>query len=403
MLFLSNKIIIILGVWEVKSENENKFLGVLVPSWLFLIAKISLSYYNSHMTKRTNLLKLSNIKMKSARLREILTENKDILGDEDCIDKLIYKKTIRREEVAQANIETRLKKQLRILKQEAVGMITIFDKDYPANLVDLEDAPPILYCRGKVLPEDSNAVSIVGTRKATQYGKTAARTLAKKLSRLGITIVSGMAMGIDTQAHIGALEEGRTLAVMGTGIDLIYPASNRSLAPRIVEHGALLTELPPLSRALPYHFPARNRIISGLSKAVIAVEAAYKSGVFSTVRWALEYGRDVYALPGDINRKVSEGTNKLIKNGAIPLTSYKDILENTALKTDKNKEKKKIPALSEQEEKVYKALEVKPKSTDVIAGETGLKPNVIMTTMALLELKGLSREVSGKRFIREDT
>jgi DNA processing protein len=357
------------------------------------------------MIKETNLLKLSNIKMKSSRLRKIMKENENIIGEKKFIDILVEKKKIKKEEVEKANIDSRLEKQICVLKQENVKMLTIFDEEYPKNLIDLEDSPPILYCRGKVLPKDSNAVSIVGTRRATEYGRTAARTLGKKLSELGITIVSGMAIGIDTQAHIGVLEgDGRTLAVMGTGIDLIYPSSNRSLAQKIVEHGALLTELPPLSRALPYHFPARNRIISGLSKAVIAVEAAERSGVFSTVRWALEYGRDVYALPGDINRKVSEGTNKLIKNGAIPLTSYKDILENTELEIKELKEKdiKKIPELSEQEKIVYKALEIKPKSTDVLVNETGLKPNVIMTVMALLELKGLSREVTGKRFIREE-
>ncbi len=356
------------------------------------------------MIKETNLLKLSNIKMKSSRLRKIMTENENILGKKDCIEMLIDKKEIKKEEVKKANIDSRLAKQLKILQQENVNMLTIFDEDYPKNLVYLEDSPPILYCRGNILSKDSNAVSIVGTRRATHYGKTAARTLGKQLAELGITIVSGMAMGIDTQAHIGALEgNGRTLAIMGTGIDLIYPASNRNLAPKIVEHGCLLTELPPLSRALPYHFPARNRIISGLSKAVIAVEAAEKSGVFSTVRWALEYGRDVYALPGDINRKVAEGTNKLIKNGAIPLTNYQDLLENTDLEIEERKEEKstKIPDLSEQEAIVYKALDVNPKSTDILAGETGLEPKDIMPTMALLELKGLSREVSGKRFIRE--
>ncbi len=357
------------------------------------------------MIKETNLLKLSNIKMKSSRLRKIMTENEDIIGGKNFIEILVEKREIKKEEVEKANSDSCLEKQIRILKQENVRMLTIFDEEYPKNLIDLEDSPPILYCRGKVLPKDSNAVSIVGTRRATEYGRNAARTLGKKLSELGITIVSGMAMGIDTQAHIGALEgNGRTLAIMGTGIDLIYPASNRNLAPKIVEHGALLTELPPLSRALPYHFPARNRIISGLSKAVIAVEAAERSGVFSTVRWALEYGRDVYALPGDINRKVSEGTNKLIKRGAILLTSYKDILENTDLnfKETKKKDKKKIPELSETEKLIYKVLELTPKSTDNLASETGLDPQTIMTTMALLELKGLSREISGKRFIREE-
>jgi DNA processing protein len=356
------------------------------------------------MIKETNLLKLSNIKMKSSRLRGIITRNKNILEKKDCIEILIDKKEVKKEEIEKANIDSRFEKQLRILKQENVSMLTILDKDYPKNLNDLEDSPPILYCRGKILTTDSNAVAIIGTRRATEYGKIAARTLGKQLSELGITIVSGMAMGIDTQAHIGALKgRGRTLAVMGTGIDLIYPASNRNLSCEIIENGCLITELLPLCRALPYHFPERNRIVSGFSKAVIAVEAPKKSGVFSTVRWALDYGRDVYAIPGDINRKVSEGTNQLIKNGAIPLTSYKDILENTKLTIKEKKEKdlKKIPGLSEKEKIVYQALEVTPKSTDSLAGITGLKPKDIMTTMALLELKGLSREVSGKRFIRE--
>jgi DNA processing protein len=355
------------------------------------------------MAKEKNLLKLSNVKMKSARLRKIIIENEKILDKKNCIEMLIDKNEVKKEEILKSNEKLRLERQLRILEQEKVRMLTMLDRDYPKSLIDLEDAPPLLYLRGNVMPEDVNAVSIIGTRRATEYGRNAARTLAKKLSGLGITIVSGMAMGIDTQAHIGALEGGgRTLAVMGTGIDLIYPSSNRNLAPKIVERGALLTELPPISKALPYHFPARNRIISGLSKAVIAVEAAEKSGVFSTVRWALEYGRDVYALPGDINRSASKGTNELIKNGAIPLTSYKDLLENTDLEIKKKeKEKKEIPDLSEQETLVYNALESNPKSTDVLVSETGLKPQVVMTAMALLELKGLSREVSGKRFIRE--
>jgi DNA processing protein len=357
------------------------------------------------MIKETNLLKLSNIKMKSLRLRKILTENKNILGEEKFIEILIDKKKVSEVEILNSNKPFLFNKQIGILKEEKVKMITILDKNYPKNLKDLEDAPPILYCKGEILPEDANAAAIVGTRMATEYGKNVARTLGKKLSELGITVVSGMAMGIDTQAHIGALEAGgRTLAVMGTGIELIYPYSNVNLAKKIVENGCLLTELPPLSPPLPYHFPARNRIISGLSKAVVAVEAAERSGVFFTVRWALEYGRDVYALPGDINRKVSEGTNKLIKDGAIPLTSYKDILENTDLKIKerKSKDKRRIPELSETEKIIYKVLELTPKSTDSLAGETGLNPQTIMTTMALLELKGLSREVSGKRFIREE-
>jgi DNA processing protein len=357
------------------------------------------------MIKETNLLKLSNMKMKSSRLKEIITENKKILGKEDFIEILVDKKYIKKEEFLNSSKAFKVEKQLRVLQEESVRMLTVLDGDYPLNLKGLEDAPPVLYCRGELLFEDSNSVAIVGTRRATEYGRTVARTLAKQLSGLGITVISGMASGIDTQAHIGALSAGgRTLAVMGTGIDLIYPSSNRNLARKIVENGALITELPPNSPALPYHFPSRNRIISGLSKAVVAIEAPFKSGVFSTVRWALQYGRDVYALPGDINRTNSEGTNKLLKEGAIPFTSFKDILENTALavKETNVKNEKKVRDLSENEEKIYKVLEMEPKGIDLLAKEAGLKPEVVMPMMALLELKGFVREIPGKRFIREE-
>jgi DNA processing protein len=373
--------------------------------WLLIIAKIDSPYYNLRMTKETNLLKLSNMKMKSSRLKEIITENKKILGKEDFIEILIDKKYIKKEELLSSSKASKLEKQLRVLQEESVRMLTVLDGDYPLNLKDLEDAPPVLYCRGKLLPRDSNSVSIVGTRRASEYGRTVARTLAKQLAALGITIISGMASGIDTQAHIGALSAGgRTLAVMGTGIDLIYPSSNRNLAKKIVENGVLITELPPNAPALPYHFPSRNRIISGLSKAVVAIEAPFKSGVFSTVRWALQYGRDVYALPGDIHRTNSEGTNKLIKEGAIPFTSYKDILENTvlAVKETNGKNGKKVHDLSENEEKIYKVLEMEPKGIDLLAKEAGLKPEIVMPMMALLELKGFVREIPGKRFIREE-
>jgi DNA processing protein len=357
------------------------------------------------MIKETNLLKLSNMKMKSSRLKKIITGNKDILEKENFIEILLEQEDIRKEEISNSAKAFKLEKQLRVLQEENVRMLTVLDEDYPLNLKDLEDAPPVLYCRGKLSYEDSNAVSIVGTRRATEYGKTAARTLAKKLAGLGITVISGMASGIDTLAHTGALlGKGRTLAVMGTGIDLIYPSSNRNLAKKIVENGALITELPPTSPALPYHFPSRNRIISGLSKAVVAIEAPFKSGVFSTVRWALEYGRDIYALPGDINRSESEGTNKLLKEGAIPFTSYKDILDNTVLSVKEKDEKneKKVPDLSENEDKIYRVLKVEPKSIDILTKESGLKPQVVMPTVALLELKGLVREIPGKRFIREE-
>ncbi|MEA1912538.1 MAG: DNA-processing protein DprA [candidate division WOR-3 bacterium] len=337
-------------------------------------------------------------------MKKILLNNKEILDEESFINKLKEKRELSNEEIARSK-EFDLKRQLKVLLYDKISIITFEDENYPERFKNLEDAPPILFCKGKLLSEDSNAVGIVGTRRATQYGKIIARRLARKLSSLGITIISGLARGIDTQAHLGALEGGgRTIGVMGTGIDLLYPPGNKNLAQKIVEDGALITELPPNSPPLAYHFPARNRIISGLSKAIIAIQAPLKSGVFSTVSWALEYGRDVYALPGDITIEASKGTNKLLKMGAIPFTGYKDILENTDLKIQEKgiRKEKKVKDLIEDEKKVYNLLNLEPKSAERLAHEADLKPQHLLAVLVLLEMKGLAREVGGKRYIREE-
>ncbi|MEO0294122.1 MAG: DNA-processing protein DprA [candidate division WOR-3 bacterium] len=349
-----------------------------------------------------NLLKLSNLKLKASKLKEIIIENKDLLEEKEFFNKLIANKILTKEQVLLSERKVNIKNQIRALQDHKVKIITVLSKEYPEPLKEIEDAPPILYCKGNLFSDDSNAIAIIGTRKATDYGRTVARNLAKELSERGITIISGLASGIDTQAHLGALlSGGRTIAVMGTGIDFVYPPSNRNLAKKIVENGALLTELPPNSPALPYHFPSRNRIISALSKAVIVVEASLQSGVFSTVRWALEYGKDVYAVPGDINRKSSMGTNELLKNGAFPLTSYEDLLNNTKLSV-KEKEEKRIPALDEKEQKLFEVLNTMPKSIDLLVKEVGYTPQVVIATLASLEIKGLVRELPGKRFIKEE-
>ncbi|MCK4420792.1 DNA-processing protein DprA [candidate division WOR-3 bacterium] len=357
----------------------------------------------SQEIKIANLIKLSNLKTKALRLKKILKDNKDILNEEDFINQIRKKRDISHKEATDLK-GMDIEKQLRVLNDKDISILTFEDTLYPKNLLDLEDAPPILYCKGKLLPGDCNAVAIIGTRKATEYGKTVARNMARKLSCRGVVIVSGMARGIDTQAHIGALESrGRTIAVMGTGIDQIYPPGNKNLAPKIMENGALLTELPPFSSPLPYHFPERNRIISGLSKAVIAIQAPLRSGVFSTVKWALEYGRDVYALPGDVTRKVSEGTNRLLKMGAIPITDYRDVIRNTELDIlEKEQIQPQINDLTEDEKRVYLLLEQNPKTADTLAYEAKMKPQHLLGVMALLEIKGFAREVGGKRFIKND-
>jgi DNA processing protein len=351
----------------------------------------------------TNLVKLSDTRIDTLRMKEILINSKEILKEENFLEILMKTGKISQKEidrVKKINIEL----QMKVLSDKEVSLLTFKDPDYPDNLKNLPDAPPILYCKGRLLPSDSNAVAIVGTRKATQYGLTVARNLAKELSRRGTIIISGLARGIDSQAHIGALEEnGRTIAVMATGIDRVYPPGNKNLSVEIAEKGALLTELPPFSRPVPYYFPERNRIISGLSKAVIAVQASFKSGVFSTVRWALEYGRDVYALPGDITREVSKGTNKLLKMGAIPLTGYEDVLNNTKLMIEEKEIEPppEIDNLGEDEKRVYELLELEPKTADMLTSEAKMKPQELLAVMAVLQIKGLAREIGGKRFVKD--
>lgn len=352
-----------------------------------------------------NLIRLTGLKISSKRLKNILDDIDD-LSDENLITELLKKKLIKKEEAERfdgANIENMIK----VIEKNNIRVLTHKTKNYPYNLRNLSDSPPILYCSGIIEKTDSNAVAIVGTRRATEYGLTFARNLAKNLASRGLVIVSGLAGGIDSQAHYGALEGGgRTIAVMGTGIDKIYPSYNLNLADEIKGNGALLTELPPFEDPLPYHFPARNRIISGLSKAVIAIQAPMKSGVFSTVKWALEYGRDVYALPGNVTSDVSRGTNELIKMGAIPFTDYEDILENSDFEIlEDNKRnvnsKLKVEDLPEDEKKVYEKITENPKNLDILSRETGVKPQRLMVILEYLELKGYIHEVGGKRFVRD--
>ena len=206
--------------------------------------------------------------------------------------------------------------------------ISINSKEYPERLKNIYDSPKKLYVLGNKSLLQRKCVAIVGARESTLYGKNVAYELAIQLSQRGIVIISGLALGIDTYAHIGALQGG-TIAVLGSGIDNIYPKGNIELARKIIKNnGCIISEYPLSSKPERLHFPQRNRIISGLSEGVIVVEASKKSGALITAEFALEQGKEVFAVPGDIKRKQSEGTNKLIKDGAMIVTEYKDILEN---------------------------------------------------------------------------
>lgn len=219
-------------------------------------------------------------------------------------------------------------RELILIRKQGLGILTLENSDYPRNLKNIPGAPILLYVKGGLKEEDNSSIAIVGSRRASFYGLSCAQKFAADLSAQGLTIVSGMARGIDTYAHQGALSgNGRTIAVMGSGFNHIYPSENKELAEEISKNGAVVSEFPMDMRPLAQNFPRRNRIISGLSSGVLVVEAARNSGALITADFALEQGRDVFALPGKIDSRTSWGANELIKDGAKLVSSVSDIME----------------------------------------------------------------------------
>ncbi len=288
------------------------------------------------------------------------------------------------------------------IEKEKVNVITLSDNLYPTNLRRIYDPPPFLYMKGEIRKEDNRAVAIVGSRKATTYGRLMAERLSKDLSSHGITVVSGMARGIDTFSHEGALlTGGRTIAVLGCGIDIVYPSENRNLRNRIIESGAVVTEFPFSTQPEAVNFPLRNRIISGLSLGVVIIEATSDSGSLITASAALEQGRDVFAVPGNITSKLSQGTNKLIKRGAKLVESVDDILEEILPQMGMKKEKRDIPKpeLTPEEEVIYSLLSYEPKHIDSISRESRLTSNKVLSILLVMEMKGAIRQLPGKCFV----
>ena len=293
------------------------------------------------------------------------------------------------------------KKQAELIRKIDGQVITFLDKDYPRNLKDLDEAPPLLYMRGSLKSEDSLAIGIVGSRRATAYGRATAERLSFELASRGVTIVSGFATGVDSAAHRGALRAGgRTLAVLGCGMDINYPAANRNLREKIVSGGALVTEFPLGTQPLAGNFPKRNRIVSGLSLGLVVVEAAVKSGTFSTVRWAADQGREVFAVPGDVNRKTSSGTNRLIREGAKLTTCADDVLEEIGILRRPSIETTK-KFVSDDEREVMERLEYGPIHVDEIAVHLKMPVNETLAILLSLELKGVVRQTPGKIFSLE--
>ncbi|MFH0847036.1 MAG: DNA-processing protein DprA [Chloroflexota bacterium] len=282
-----------------------------------------------------------------------------------------------------------------------IKTITYHDEGYPARLREIYDFPPMLYIKGELTTQDEWCLAVVGTRRATAYGRQVTEEIVADLSRSRITIVSGLAKGIDSIAHRSALEAGgRTVAVLGSGLDTIYPYENTELARRITEQGALLTEYPLGTKPRAEHFPRRNRIISGLSLGVLVTEAGDDSGALITVGLALEQNREVFSVPGSIFSPSSKGTNNLIQQGAKLVSGYTDILAelNLGAVAQQITLKEVIPT-SDTEALILSKLGSEPMHIDEICRASGLTITTVSSTLAMMELKGLVKQVSSMNFV----
>lgn len=288
---------------------------------------------------------------------------------------------------------------IRRAREAGVTTISYLDDEFPENLKGVPHMPPVLFVRGRIEPRDRLAVAIVGTRRATYYGEKVAERLATELVRAGVTVVSGLARGIDTHAHKGALAAGgRTIAVLGCGIDQCYPSENRGLLEQVAGNGAVVTEFAPGVGPLAMNFPKRNRIVSALARAVVAVEAGEKSGVLNTVAWAVEQGRMVFAVPGRLTDTQSIGTNRLLRDGADPVTSVEDIL--TQLGVSPEPAKSAAVEVSAELKPVFDYLGADPLHIDEICEGLGLPMARLLSLLLELELKGAVRQLPGKFFVR---
>lgn len=292
-----------------------------------------------------------------------------------------------------------------LCKRKGIRVCSILEKEYPPFLKEIFDPPVAFFYRGQLPEEDALLLAMVGSRRFSRYGEQVTLDFAEKLAASGVIVVSGAARGIDTCAHMGALKAGRTIAVLGCGVDVAYPSENRSLLQQIAEHGAVISEYEPGTQPLPAFFPARNRIISGLSRGTVVVEAARRSGSLITAELAINEGRDVFAVPGSIFSDTSQGCHHLIQQGAKLVTSVSDILMEYGKSEGKRKKARKEPQLSPEEAAVYSVLSYgHPLSVDEII--YSLKGNGDASSVAFLllqmELKGLVVENKSHAYLRAE-
>ena len=302
-----------------------------------------------------------------------------------------------------------IEKDLAWLEHPDHYLINIFDKRYPALLKGMHDAPILLFIRGNPDIICSNQLAIVGSRNPSHAGKRNAYKFSGQISQYGITVTSGMALGIDCQAHLGALDRnGQTIAVLGSGPDIVYPARHRNLAERIVENGALISEFPTGVKPIATNFPRRNRIISGLSVGILVVEAARQSGSLITAKFAIEQGREIFAIPGSINNPLSKGCHYLIKQGAKLVEDLQDIIDELSpfihstfqyIDPEIN-DANQLPDMDEDYQQLLNFIAYEPVSIDEMIAHTGLTTAVVSSMLLILELRGMVAAAPGGFYSR---
>ena len=298
------------------------------------------------------------------------------------------------------------KRDFEFCQKEKIKIVDFTSKNYPYNLLNTSYPPPLLYYRGEILPKDEVSISIIGSRKYTEYGKLCTKSFAYELASLGITTVSGMAYGIDSFAHSYTIEKkGRTIAILGSGIDVIYPTENEKLYYDIIENGAVISEFPLHTKPLSKNFPIRNKTVAGISLGTLVIEASKKSGTMITARLAGEAGRNIYAVPGQIFSESSYGTNLLIKDGAKIVTSVKDIIEDIYTEISYNLPAQKqmslfnTPNLSGNKKLIYDKISLTPININKLIEDINLPVSEIYSTLTELELSGYIKALPGKQYV----
>ncbi len=307
--------------------------------------------------------------------------------------------------IAQAFLEVRknidLDREMDHILRSDIRIITIEDNEYPKKLLSIEFPPPVIYVKGKIVETDEHAVAVVGTRHISSYGSQVAGELGRFLGQNHVCVISGLARGVDAVAHRAVLEAGgRTIAVLGSGVDVIYPPEHRDLAARIIENGALISDYYPGTPPEGVNFPPRNRIISGLSMATVIVEAGERSGALITAEFAASQGREVFAVPGPIYAPRSKGANRLIRDGALPLLNYSDLLEVLNLsQAEEFRYAKQVLPENDIELLLMKTLHNEPMHIDEIKATLGLPMEKISAALVMMKLKGLVKETENLTYL----